>query len=152
LARQKSTAYARSLALAFAEWEANQVERAEAILDGQCDPDLRHWEWHYLKRLCHPELRTLENDAPVRWLAYSPDGKHLAVSGPRRGHRDPRGGNGQGGPNLVPARRADSRGRLQPRRGTPGGGHGKGGERDGDCLGRAVRQAAAEVRRPRRPG
>jgi WD40 repeat protein len=42
------------------------------------ESDLRHFEWHYLNRLCHQELLTLDGRAPAEHFAYSPDGKRLA--------------------------------------------------------------------------
>src|SRR5262249_51435426 len=42
-------------ALAFHYWQDNNVTAADALLD-RCDADMRHWEWHYVKRLCHSEL------------------------------------------------------------------------------------------------
>src|SRR5205823_13149449 len=42
-------------------------------------PDLRGFEWYYLERLCRLDLRTLPaHAAPVRAVAYSPDGRRLA--------------------------------------------------------------------------
>jgi hypothetical protein len=74
-------AYAQRLALARGELEANNVERAIAILDA-CPDQLRHWEWRYLRRLCQNELRPLA--CPIRnvgALAFRPDGKVLAGGG-----------------------------------------------------------------------
>ena len=50
--------YVNSIALAERYRLANDVARAEQILEG-CPRALRHWEWGYLKRLCHPERATL---------------------------------------------------------------------------------------------
>ena len=44
------------------------------------ETDLRGFEWHYLNRLCHAELLTLKAHRPVYSVAYSPDGKRLAIA------------------------------------------------------------------------
>jgi WD40 repeat protein len=76
-----SNAYFHSIALAHREWLANNIERAEEILD-ECPAPLRHWEWVYLKRLCHADLLTIRSETPwdVTGLAFSPDGKRLATT------------------------------------------------------------------------
>jgi WD40 repeat protein len=74
--------YFNHIALAEREWHAGNAGRAEELLDA-CPAELREWEWHYLKRLCHSDLLTVR--APVggySQLAYSPDGKYLATAGP----------------------------------------------------------------------
>jgi WD40 repeat protein len=39
---------------------------------------MRHWEWHYLKRLCHADLLTLRGHTwNVISAAYTPDGKRI---------------------------------------------------------------------------
>jgi WD40 repeat protein/serine/threonine protein kinase len=51
---------------------AHEPNRAE-------DPDPRGFEWYYLRRLCQLELRTLRgHSAPVRGVAFSPDGRRIA--------------------------------------------------------------------------
>src|SRR5262249_43561623 len=47
---KERTAYARAVALAYAEWRAGNAGTAERILN-DCRPGLRGWEWHYLLRL-----------------------------------------------------------------------------------------------------
>ena len=43
------------------------------------DPDLRGFEWYYLQRLCHLDLRTLRGHTDGVWgVAYTPDGRRLA--------------------------------------------------------------------------
>jgi WD40 repeat protein/tRNA A-37 threonylcarbamoyl transferase component Bud32 len=57
---------------------ANSQARAEEILD-QCEPDLRGWEWFYLKRLCQGEIVAVgQHTAPVNSVAFSADGEVLA--------------------------------------------------------------------------
>lgn len=56
--------YFLGISAANQEWLAGNVAAAEALLDA-CPAECRHWEWHYLKRLCHLELFVL--DAPRDW-------------------------------------------------------------------------------------
>jgi WD40 repeat protein/tRNA A-37 threonylcarbamoyl transferase component Bud32 len=80
--------YRSQIALADREWRANNVARAEEILDS-CPTELRRWEWHYLKGLCHCEQLSIAidpsdsgRDGPR--VVYSPDGTRLACGGPDR--------------------------------------------------------------------
>lgn len=75
-ARQQE--YYRRVALAAAEWQEGNLLSVESQLD-ECRPDLRGWEWHHLKRLCHQELQRLSHLAVVRCVAWSPDGQLLAT-------------------------------------------------------------------------
>ena len=55
--------YFNNMLMAGGEWTDCNVGRAERLLD-ECisktgEVDLRGWEWHYLKRQCHTEVRTL---------------------------------------------------------------------------------------------
>jgi serine/threonine protein kinase len=80
------TLYAAHMNLAQRAWEAGGVERVEELLELHCpkpgETDLRRFEWHYLNRLCHPELLTLKGHTggfpggPS--VAFSPDGKRVA--------------------------------------------------------------------------
>jgi WD40 repeat protein/serine/threonine protein kinase len=81
LAQERQTAYYHRIDLAHRYWLGNDVARAEQFLN-DCPVALRHWEWHYLKRLCHADLRTLVVDSgQVNDMAFSPDGALLATSG-----------------------------------------------------------------------
>lgn len=73
------------IALAENEWEANNVSRAESLLD-HLQPlsnqpgrrDHRDWEWYYLKRLCHADLMTrVLHQWPIYSVCFSPDGRFL---------------------------------------------------------------------------
>jgi WD40 repeat protein/serine/threonine protein kinase len=70
--------YFMSIERAHSAWRENDVKRADEILAG-CDPALRNWEWGYLYRLCHSDLRTFRGhtDAVVA-VAWSSDGSRLA--------------------------------------------------------------------------
>jgi WD40 repeat protein len=81
LARERQAGYFHRIALAQRCWLANDVLRAEQFLD-ECPGDVRHWEWHYLKRLCHAELLTFRGHrGRVNGAVFSPDGKRLASAG-----------------------------------------------------------------------
>jgi WD40 repeat protein/serine/threonine protein kinase len=46
------------------------------------EPDLRGWEWYYLKGLCHRDLLTLPSqNKGASAVAWSPDGRRLASAG-----------------------------------------------------------------------
>src|SRR5205085_5264543 len=80
LDRERQSAYFQRIALADREWSANNLSRALQLLD-QCPPDLRGWEWHYLKRLRGKSLPPLRHDAAVLCAAISPDGEQIVSSG-----------------------------------------------------------------------
>jgi WD40 repeat protein/serine/threonine protein kinase len=83
--------YFRSIALAHIEWRESNVGGAEQLLREQLLREqllwksaarLRHWEWDYLKRLCHADLLTLHgHDGGVLSVAVSPDGQRFASGG-----------------------------------------------------------------------
>ena len=77
--RLQHTLYASDMNLAQHAWEAGDIRRVRELLERHRphpgESDLRHFEWHYLNRLCHQELLTLKGG---RSVAYSPDGKRLA--------------------------------------------------------------------------
>jgi WD40 repeat protein/Tfp pilus assembly protein PilF/tRNA A-37 threonylcarbamoyl transferase component Bud32 len=78
--RAELSAYYLRIALAYREWLANNIARAEETLD-QCPPEYRGWEWSYLKRLCRPELLSLPGRATA--VAFSPDSSRLVTAGTR---------------------------------------------------------------------
>ncbi len=76
------TAYAAGMNLAARAWEENNVPRARELLEvvpkEAGGRDLRGFEWYYLYRVCHSEMRTLEgHDHSVLSVAFSPDGQRL---------------------------------------------------------------------------
>jgi WD40 repeat protein/serine/threonine protein kinase len=79
----RRTAYFRQIALALGEYRSNNLVRASEMLgDKHCPGDLRHWEWHYLERLCRSDLDTVSLGGPDALLnaAFSPDGGRVALS------------------------------------------------------------------------
>jgi hypothetical protein len=69
--------YFMSIERAHSAWRENDVQRAADIL-ARCDPTLRNWEWSYLYRLCHSDLRTFKgHTSAVHGVAWSPDGTRL---------------------------------------------------------------------------
>jgi WD40 repeat protein/tRNA A-37 threonylcarbamoyl transferase component Bud32 len=79
---EQRTAYARAIALAYADWRDGEIVPAEQLLEA-CRPELREWEWHYLRRLLRArQLATLDGHADgVLAVAVSPDGAHVASAG-----------------------------------------------------------------------
>jgi WD40 repeat protein len=62
-------------------WQAGDAAEARRLLD-LGPPERRGWEWHYLRRLCHPERASWRGHP--RWafsVAYSPDGSRLVSAG-----------------------------------------------------------------------
>lgn len=79
--RAKEAALDRQrIALAQREWLADNATRADELL-AECSVEQKQqWEWRYLQRLCNSELATFtEPTAPVRSLAFRPDGRALAA-------------------------------------------------------------------------
>src|SRR5205085_509265 len=75
LDRERNTAYFRGIALAEREVSTNHASRAEELLE-LCQPELRGWEWHLLKRWLHEEplVLTAGHRLSVGSIAFSPNG------------------------------------------------------------------------------
>ena len=75
--------YIAHMNLAQKAWETSNIARVVDLLEkyrpepGQ--EDLRGFEWYYLWRLCHPELRALQLPANIGTVAFSADGRMVAV-------------------------------------------------------------------------
>ena len=65
--RLQHTLYASDMNLAQHAWEAGDIRRVRELLERHRphpgESDLRHFEWHYLNRLCHQELLTLRGSS-----------------------------------------------------------------------------------------
>jgi WD40 repeat protein len=78
-------AYTSDLRRIDSAWEERQVGLVTELLDNQRPQrtggeDLRGFEWFYWHRLCRSDLLTLAgHKAPVRCVAFSPDGRLLAT-------------------------------------------------------------------------
>jgi WD40 repeat protein/serine/threonine protein kinase len=77
LERERQTSYYQRIALAEREWSANSLGRVEELLEA-CPPDLRGWEWHYLKRLRLQSIPEMRHDAAVFSAVFSPDDRWIA--------------------------------------------------------------------------
>src|SRR5262249_25944799 len=83
--REQQTLYFQRIKTAAREFAANNLGRAEQSLD-QCipspgQPDLRGWEWHYLKRRRYQEPHDLPHPDVVLGVACRPNGLYLASGG-----------------------------------------------------------------------
>jgi hypothetical protein len=64
---------------AYREIQDNNLALAEDLLHS-CPTERRGWEWHYVKRLCHPERLSVEAPAGCNSaIAFSPDGRRIAT-------------------------------------------------------------------------
>jgi WD40 repeat protein/tRNA A-37 threonylcarbamoyl transferase component Bud32 len=76
--------YIAEIGKAERDWKDGQIGLVEAKLKELAAelPDLRGFEWFYLQRLCHLDLRTIhEHKGSVFRVAFSPDGRWLASAG-----------------------------------------------------------------------
>jgi len=76
--------YAAHMHLARTAWETHDIGRALGLLDlcrhqGPGQPKMRGFEWHYLDRLCHLDLHTLELQWNWPSVAFSHDCQRVAV-------------------------------------------------------------------------
>ena len=79
LDRERLNLYYQRIARAEREWSANDLGRMLQLLEA-CPPDLRGWEWHYLRRLPYRTVPPLRHDSAVHGAAFSPDGRRIASS------------------------------------------------------------------------
>jgi len=80
--------YERDVKLAQQAWQEAHVDQVLGLLDlwrpaGAGQPDLRGWEWYYLRGLGHQGFRTLAVPPAegVRAMAFHPDSRRLATAG-----------------------------------------------------------------------
>jgi WD40 repeat protein/tRNA A-37 threonylcarbamoyl transferase component Bud32 len=78
--------YYHRIGVAERDWLANDVALADALLEDpdECLPELRGWEWRYLKRLFHSYIYSLKAHRTVTAVAFSPDRRLLASAGQDR--------------------------------------------------------------------
>ena len=70
------------IALAHREWLANNLARAEELLDSCSDEQRLEWEWRYLDRLRHSALQTWSGHTDgIRALAVHPAGRQVVSAG-----------------------------------------------------------------------
>ena len=78
--------YITDMNLARHAWDENNVTLADELLERHRPKpgktDLRGFEWHYLRRLQHRDLRTVNaHVGPATTVAWTPDGKRLVSIG-----------------------------------------------------------------------
>jgi WD40 repeat protein/serine/threonine protein kinase len=75
-------------------WQVGQLGRMQSLLDAETPEqnggnDFRAFEWHYLNRLANSGRTYTGFDKPIGGVAFSPDGKHLAVCSGGSSSMDP---------------------------------------------------------------
>src|SRR5262249_38511173 len=76
----RSNLYRSRVGLARTEWLTGNAARGAGLL-AQCPPELRHWEWQHVNRVCRAERFLLKgHSGAVLAMAFSPDGARLATS------------------------------------------------------------------------
>jgi eukaryotic-like serine/threonine-protein kinase len=85
-AREKlaSVEYGRTMHVAYQEWRDNNVRAALALLDST-RTDFRGWEWHYVHRLCHSDILTIDtsdndSDGHVDSASFSADTGRVVIA------------------------------------------------------------------------
>ncbi|MBI3407516.1 MAG: protein kinase [Planctomycetes bacterium] len=62
--------------------DLNRADRVlERWLPTKDTPDLRNWEWHYLRQRCQGRLALAGHNGPATAIAYAPNGTRLASAG-----------------------------------------------------------------------
>ncbi len=85
----EQTLYFHRVSLAHREWLTNRLPRADQLL-AECPEEYRGWEWRYLTRLFHSEIRALRGHTlPIRRVAFSADGRWIASASGLWNARDP---------------------------------------------------------------
>jgi WD40 repeat protein/tRNA A-37 threonylcarbamoyl transferase component Bud32 len=84
LGREQQSLYFNRILLAEREWQNGNIVRVRQLLD-ECPPELRSWEWNYLRNLDRAELGSIRLDAKQWVMAFSPEGTK-AVVGSTDGH------------------------------------------------------------------
>jgi hypothetical protein len=79
LEKAETYLYYNRIGLAERSWRDNSVGRTRQLLEESSRARRRGWEWYYLDRLCHSELKVLIGHKDDVWaVACSPDGRYLA--------------------------------------------------------------------------
>src|SRR5207245_2678619 len=69
----------RTMQVAYEQWRDNNVASARALLASTRE-DLRGWEWHYVHRLCHADLLTLNgHTGGVLSASFNADGSRIVT-------------------------------------------------------------------------
>jgi len=80
-AKRERALYVSTIHQASEALADGQPNTANDILD-QCPPNLRDWEYHFLRRACQRQVLTLAgHDGQVLRVQYSPDGRYLLTEG-----------------------------------------------------------------------
>src|SRR5262249_54933109 len=73
--------YFTNVALAEREWSANNMVRADLLLDA-CPQERRGWEWYYVRHLRYGNLEPFRrHTGAVYSVAFSPDNRLIASGG-----------------------------------------------------------------------
>jgi eukaryotic-like serine/threonine-protein kinase len=82
--------YIADMNLARVAWGENNLARTRELLERYVPqpgaPDLRGFEWHYLRRLPHGDLLTFKAHGRVTDIAFLPDGRRLLTAGTEQPH------------------------------------------------------------------
>ena len=78
--RAEAALAGKTIALARQAWLSDDQQQARQLLD-ECPPHYRGREWRYLHRVCNACLLTLAAQDQLPRLAWSPDGRYLALAG-----------------------------------------------------------------------